>query len=226
MVVVTLDPHVQQLLPKLLVGLVEAEQLRVQAHDAGLWSMLEELCEHLRFELKGKVAADHPHVAATRRAYRALGDDPTHYRPANEALLRRVLSHRALPQINVVVDINNYISLAHGFAVGCYDLAQIVGAAVVRRGEDGEQYEPIGKQAVDATNRLALADERGIFGSPTADSQRTMVTAETQRVLVAIFGFEAAQSAIDRAVDETAQLLSRFCGGQIVDRRVLAANEQ
>jgi DNA/RNA-binding domain of Phe-tRNA-synthetase-like protein len=220
---VTFDPDMRRLLPEMMVGLVEADNLHVRLHDPGLWTMLQELGERLRVELKGKVAADRPEIAATRRAYRALDDDPTHYRPANEALLRRVLSRRTMPQINIVVDINTYVSLLSGFAIGCYDVAQIVGDIVVRRGNPGEEYSPIGKPPVDASNRLVLADQRGIVGSPTADSQRTMVLPTTRHVLFAIFGFEVMQAAVDTAVQHTAQLLTRFGDAQIRDQRVLAA---
>lgn len=221
MAMVNLDSDLRQKVPEMALGLVEAEQLQVQLHDPGLWTMLEELCEHLRFEFKGKVAADRLEIAATRRAYRALGDDPTRYRPANEALLRRVLGLRALPQINTIVDINNYVSLASGFAIGCYDVSHTAGKMMARRGNPSEQYVPIGKAAVDAANRLVLADAQGIFGSPTADSQRTMVTPATSHVLFVIFGFESPQTSVTRAVEQVAELLAQFCDATILDRRVV-----
>jgi DNA/RNA-binding domain of Phe-tRNA-synthetase-like protein len=223
MLSVTLDPDLQQAVPALLLGLLEADQLQIQLHDPGLWTMLEELCERLRVEFKGKAAVDRPPIAATRRAYRALGDDPTRYRPANEALMRRVLSQSVLPQINSVVEINNYVSLWSGFAIGCYDLARISGAVVARRGLPGEQYTPIGKPAVDAAHRLVLADAQGIFGSPTADSQRTMVTPATRHVLFAIFGFETSESALASALEQTTRLLSMFCNAQILAQQLLPA---
>lgn len=212
---VTIDPVVQQKLPQMILGLVEAGAVQVRANEPALRTMLEELGERLRFEYAGKVAADRPEIAATRRAYRALGDDPTRYRPANEALLRRVLSRRAFPEINTIVDINNYVSLESGFALGCYDLAQLSGDVVVRAGSADEEYAPIGKPPVDARDRLVLADQRGIFGSPTADSQRTMVTPATQQVLFVIFGFEAAAERVERAVERSATLLVRFCGATV-----------
>lgn len=219
MVQVQIEPDVQRTLPDARIGLLQAKAMRVRGHDAALWTMLEELCERLRGEYSGKAAADRPEIAATRRAYRALGDDPTRYRPANEALLRRVLSRRALPQINTIVDVNNFVSLESGFALGCYDLAHVRGAVVVRRGASGELYDPIGKPGVDATDRLVLADELGIFGSPTADAQRTMVTEAASEVLFVIFGFEAAPDAIERALSRTATLLETFCGATITDRQ-------
>lgn len=220
MVQVHIDPFIQQTLPDLRVGLVEAV-VEVRQHDPALWTMLEELSERLRVEYRGKVAADRPEIAATRRAYRTLGDDPTHYRPANEALLRRVLSRRALPQINTIVDINTFVSLESGFALGCYDLARVQGAVVVRRGDLGEQYAPIGKPPVDASDRLVLSDDDGIFGSPTADAERTMVTDTAAQVLFVIFAFEAAAEAVELTVTRTLNLLRTFCNAQIVGQQVL-----
>jgi DNA/RNA-binding domain of Phe-tRNA-synthetase-like protein len=206
-----------------LFGLVTAHDVKVQPHVPALGTLLDELGERLRVELAGKAAADRAPIAATRRAYRALGDDPTHYRPANEALLRRVLGRRAFPEINTIVDINNYVSLESGFALGCYDLRQIAGPVTVRAGAAGETYAPIGKPAVDAARRLVLADDQGIFGSPTADSQRTMVTETTAAVLFVIFAFEAAADAVERAVARSAALLDQFCGATIDEQRVIGA---
>lgn len=222
MVQVHIDPFIQQTLPDLRVGLVEAV-VEVRQHDPALWTMLEELSERLRVAYRGNVAADRPEIAATRRGYRTLGDDPTHYRPANEALLRRVLSRRMLPQINTIVDINTFVSLESGFALGCYDLAHVQGQIVVRRGDLGEQYVPIGKPAVDASDRLVLADDDGIFGSPTADAERTMVTEAAVQVLFVIFAFEAAAEAVELAVTRSVNLLRTFCRATIVGQQVLGA---
>lgn len=221
---ITIDGEVQRLAPQAQLGVIEARGITVTPHDPIVWTMLDELCERLRTEYGGKAAADRAEVAATRRAYRALGDDPTRYRPANEALLRRVLSGAALPQINTLVDLNNYVSLSSGWAIGSYDADRIAGAITLRRGADGEQYAPIGKPAVGAARRLVLADDQGIFGSPTADAQRTMVTEMARDLLLVIFTFESERSSVEQAVDQAAQFVTRFCSGTIGDRQVVGSS--
>lgn len=221
MVDVIIDPAVAQALPTLRLGVVEANGVQVRDRDPALWTTLEELSEHLRVRWAGRAAADRPEIAATRRAYRAFGDDPTRYRPANEALLRRVLSGRAPPQINTVVDINNLVSLESGWPLGCYALQQIEGVITLRRGSTGETYDPIGKIAVDAENRLVLADTRGIFGSPTADAQRTQVTEATDRVLVIIFAFEAEAAVVQQTATRVARLLEQWCAAAGVEERIV-----
>lgn len=224
---VVVEPELAQLLPGFRLGLVEAGQVAAQSTTPALWTMVDELGERLRFELRGRAAADRESIASTRRAYRALGDDPTRYRPANEALLRRILRNESthgtgsLSSIHVLVDINNFVSLESGYAIGCYDLGAVQGAVVARKGEAGESYAPIGKPAVNAANRLVLADDLGIFGSPTADSQRTLVGLDTVNVLFAIFAFDDAGNALAQALDRTATLLERFCDARDVERRVV-----
>src|SRR5260370_10616200 len=48
-----------------------------------------------------------PQVEATRAAYKALGKDPARYRGSAEALLRRMVAGKGLPEINAVVDVIN-----------------------------------------------------------------------------------------------------------------------
>lgn len=225
MLEVTVHPDVRHVLPDAIFGVVSGQNVQIRTHDAALWTMLQELIERLRNEYGDKGAVQRPEIAATRRAYRALGDDPTHYRPANEALLRRVLGQRGFPQINTIVDINNYVSLESGFALGCYNLAHIAAPVVVRRGRVDEQYVPIGKPAVHAVNRLVLVDDNGIFGSPTADSQRTMVTQDAHDVLFVIFGFGAVQPAVQQALERSASLLEQFCGATIAASQIIRVEQ-
>jgi DNA/RNA-binding domain of Phe-tRNA-synthetase-like protein len=62
-----------------------------------------------RFSEPAAIAA-HPPVAAMRKLFRAAGCDPTRYRPASEALLRRLVKGAELPQIHPLVDVNNCLS--------------------------------------------------------------------------------------------------------------------
>jgi hypothetical protein len=111
---VAVEPELARLLPGFRLGLVEAADVTVQPTAPALWTMVEELSERLRFELRGRAAADRASIASTRRAYRALGDDPTRYRPANEALLRRILRHESAHGTGSLLSI-------HLFAIFAFD---------------------------------------------------------------------------------------------------------
>ena len=150
---------------------------------------------------------------AVRTMYRRLGIDPTKTRPSSEALLRRVKKGDRLPRINTLVDICNWCSLELQLPYGLYDLTRIEGPVVLRRGEEGEQYEGIRKDAVHLHGRPTLADDRGAFGNPTSDSARTMVTEATSDVLCVVFApAELATPELQRVLDLTAGRFHTFAG--------------
>src|SRR5580704_12317679 len=130
-----------------------------------------------------------PQVEATRAAYRALGKDPARYRNSAEALLRRVVGGKGLPQINAVVDVINLVSMESRLPVGLYDLGHVEGDIVFRAGRVGETYKGIGKYDLNLEGLPVFCDEVGPHGSPTSDSERTMVTLETRKVMAIIISF-------------------------------------
>src|SRR5260370_28070456 len=64
-------------------------------------------------------------VETTRKAYKALGKDPARDRGSAEALLRRVVAGKGLPQINAVVDVINLVSVEIRLPMGLVDLAAV-----------------------------------------------------------------------------------------------------
>ena len=139
--------------------------------------------------LQASRAQDWPAVAATRAAYKALGKDPARYRPAAEALLRRIAQGKGLFRASNVVAVNNLLSLETGFSIGVYDLAALTPPVVFRRGRPGEVYAGIGRGPLNLDGLPVFADASGPFGSPTSDSARSMVGDATVRALMVVIGF-------------------------------------
>ena len=54
-----------------------------------------------------------------------------------------------------------------------------------------------------------LRDELGAFGSPTSDSQRTMITMDTQYFLMVIFGFNGSEG-LNECTEIAKDTLVRF----------------
>jgi len=121
------------------------------------------------------------HPGPARQLFRTFGVDPTRHRPSSEALLRRVQRGEPVPRVNSLVDVANVISLRLQVPVGLYDLAKVQGQLSVRLGAEGESYPGIGKDVVNVSGRICVADELGPCGNPSADSSRTMITLSTER---------------------------------------------
>lgn len=170
------------------LGVVRAEGVAVRKEAPDVWTEIARLAASLRTRYAGKPPGEIPEVQPARELYRRTGEDPTKLRPSSEALLRRVLRGETLYQINSLVDACNFCSLEFLLPIGLYDADHIQGAVMVRLGGPGEGYDSLGKGLYMVTDRLALFDAVGPFGSPTNDSRRTAIVEGTRRCLMVIFG--------------------------------------
>jgi len=205
----------------LALGLLEAEGASLEPLPAEFEVERERLCARLASHYAGKQPADIPGVAETRALFHRLDIDPTKTRPSSEALLRRVLQGKGMPQVNPIVDVCNLCSLEHQLPLGLYDRDVVKGAVRVRVGRENEGYPGIRKQWVNLTGRLLLEDDGGPFGAPTSDSRRTAVTEGTRNALVVVFSPTERASDLSTALERIADLLTRHCRTSIAAVRVL-----
>jgi DNA/RNA-binding domain of Phe-tRNA-synthetase-like protein len=167
-------------------------------------------CEERTLKLVGpKAVLESAAILATRAAYKALGKDPARYRGSAEALLRRVIAGKGLPRINNVVDVINYVSVESRLPVGLYDLAQVQGDIVFRAGRQGETYKGIGKYDLNLEGLPVFCDALGPHGSPTSDSERTMVTETTKQIVAIIISFGGAEG-LERWAQKMSEMLKQY----------------
>jgi DNA/RNA-binding domain of Phe-tRNA-synthetase-like protein len=202
------------------LGWIVAEVV-VAAADPALDRALDEVVAAAAMRLEDSRAQDVAAVAATRQAYRALGKDPARYRPAAEALLRRVAQGKGLFRVNTVVEVNNLLSLETGFSIGTYDLGKLQPPLVFRPGRAGEAYEGIGRGPLNLEGLPVFADALGPFGSPTSDSARSMVESETTRILMVLIGFAPVMVEAAHLV-RARGLLEAYCNGRVMDSGLAA----
>jgi DNA/RNA-binding domain of Phe-tRNA-synthetase-like protein len=206
----------------LALGQLEAEGVVLGALPPEFEQEREQLTARLTARYAGKPATDIPGVAEARALFHLLDVDPTKTRPSSEALLRRVLQGKGLPQVNAAVDVCNLCSLEDQIPLGLYDRDLVRGSVRVRVGREGEGYPGIRKQRVQLAGRLLLADDDGPFGAPTSDSLRTAVTAKTRMLLVVLFcPLERAGSDLTAALERIADRLTRYCSAGVAAVRVV-----
>jgi DNA/RNA-binding domain of Phe-tRNA-synthetase-like protein len=196
--------------PLLRVGIVDAAPVRVGPAAGPLAAEIGALVARMVAAHAGQSPSSIEGLAPARRLYRALGIDPTSTRPSSEALLRRVLQGKPFPAVNSAVDVCNFCSTSFLLPIGLYDAAQVRGAVILRRGEPGESYPGIRKDAVNVAGRPVLVDEVGPFGNPTSDSLRTSVTEGTSSLFMVIFApADYSQAALDAHVSFAKQAIDR-----------------
>ncbi len=200
----------------LALGLLEAAGVELEHVPPEFERERAELVGRLSAQYAGRAPADIPGVAETRALFHRLDIDPTKTRPSSEALLRRVLQGKGLPQVNAAVDVCNLCSLEDQLPLGLYDRDLVRGSVRVRVGREGEGYPGIRKQRVNLAGRLLLSDDDGPFGAPTADSLRTSVTAKSRNLLVVVFcPLERAGSDLTAALEHIADRLTRYCSASV-----------
>ncbi|MCU7787248.1 phenylalanine--tRNA ligase beta subunit-related protein [Pyrobaculum sp. 3827-6] len=147
--------------------------------------------EEVRRTLSLDTLKDHLIIRAYRDFYwRVLGIDPTKQRPAQEALLRRVLRGEPLPRINPAVDAGNAASIKYMVPIGLYDIAKIRGGVLrIRFSRKGEVFRPIGGSPIELDNQIVLASDSQILHIyPYRDSVETKIEESTRDILVVVAG--------------------------------------
>jgi DNA/RNA-binding domain of Phe-tRNA-synthetase-like protein len=216
---VSIDSELKAKCPRVALAYVTAG-VETVATPEGLDQELRSCEERILQMAEPKAALESGAILATRAAYKALGKDPARYRGAAEALLRRVIAGKGLPRINNVVDVINYVSVESRLSVGLYDLAHVEGDIVFRAGRAGETYKGIGKYDLNLEGLPVFSDALGPHGSPTSDSERTMVTETTKKIVVIIISFGGA-GGLDRWAERLSEQLQQYASGGNMEARVV-----
>jgi DNA/RNA-binding domain of Phe-tRNA-synthetase-like protein len=217
---ISIDPQLKAKAPRVALGVVTAT-VHVGDSPAELLEALTAAEAKINELPEPRAVLESPPVLATRAGYRALGKDPARYRGSAEALLRRVLSGKNLPHINVVVDIINLVSVHSRLSIGLYDLGKVEGDIVFRAGRAGESYKGIGKYDLNLEDLPLFSDSLGPHGSPTSDSERTMVTPETTRVAAILISLAGSEN-LDRWLQMLADLFQKYAVGRDLSTEIVS----
>ena len=133
--------------------------------------------------------------------------------------MRRVIAGKGLPRINNVVDVINLVSVESRLPVGLYDLAHVQGDIVFRAGRAGETYKGIGKYDLNLEGLPVFCDAAGPHGSPTSDSERTMVTLATKHVIAIIISFGGADT-MKRSGQQMTELLQKHASAKNIQLEI------
>ena len=208
----SIDGELKARCPRVALACLTSE-VETGATPEGLKQELR-VCEEKVLKLaEPKAVLESAAILATRAAYKALGKDPARYRGSAEALLRRVIAGKGLPRINNVVDVINLVSFESRLPVGLYDLAHVQGDIVFRAGRAEETYKGIGKYDLNLEGLPVFCDALGPHGSPTSDSERTMVTLGTKQVIAIIISFGGADG-LERWAQRMTELLALYVDAQ------------
>ncbi len=207
---ITISNTFHDVCPKFIGGAILAE-VKNSATTPKLWAEIERIANVLRNNYTTDTIKQQSGIAATREAYRKAGKDPSRYRPACEQLARRILQGKDLYSIDQLVDFGNLVSLYCGYSTAMLDAEKILGENITLGiGTSGEPYEGIGRGVLNIENLPVYRDEEGGFATPTSDSVRTMISADTKRILLLINGYDGNEERLTDALNYAYEGLKRF----------------
>lgn len=210
MVKVIVSQEIEQICPEFVGACVEAEVVNTAYNDA-LWEEIKRLDDRFRQELTTESLKEITSIAATRRVYKACGKDPSRYRPASEALIRRILQGKELYQRDTLVDLVNLASIAFGYSIGGFDADQFKGDTLTLGiGREGEPYEGIGRGMINIHGLPVYRDAEGGVGTPTSDHERTKMTLETTHLAVLINGYDGNEQRVRENAEYIQTLLRKY----------------
>lgn len=174
-------------IPEFKIGVILYNHIVVDDSPQMLKGRLQLFQESIYFDLQETVIADIPELAEWRKIFKAIGTDPSRYRPSSESLYRRVQKKNFIPTIHSAADVNNFFSLYYKIPIGIYDLDKLEGPVTIEIGTDQDEYTAINGRTVNFSRKLVSKDIHGPFGSPIVDSQRTAVTKETKNAVQIVY---------------------------------------
>lgn len=208
---VLVSEEIKHVCPTFVGACVEA-QVTNSPYCKELWDEINALGEKFRQELTTESLKELPSIAATRNIYKACGKDPSRYRPASEALIRRMLQGKELYQRDTLVDLVNLASIAYGYSIGGFDADKFVGDTLTLGiGREGEPYEGIGRGMINIHGLPVYRDAQGGVGTPTSDNERTKMQLTTTHLVVLINGYDGNTQRVTENAEYIQTLLRKYC---------------
>jgi DNA/RNA-binding domain of Phe-tRNA-synthetase-like protein len=207
------DPDIVERFPTVVGGVIHAQSVvngpsspdLAEAFAAEQRAVLERLGDTPLSEV--------PSLAAWRRAFRGFGVDPTAYRSAAEALLRRLTKQGSIPSINTLVDIGNLVSIRYGLPVAMFDLGSIEGGLTVRFATGDESFTDLGSGSTERPEpgEVIFIDEAGHVTARRwcwRQSAESASSSSTTALLVAVEGHhDEARRDVESAISDLEPLL-------------------
>lgn len=163
-----------------------------------------------------------PSLAAWRGAFRKFGLDPTQYRSAAEALLRRLTKKGDIPSINTLVDIGNLVSIRYALPVAVFDTRALQGAVTVHFADGSERYTTLGESEEDhpEPGEVVFSDETKLVIARRwcwRQSEQSAAQIDTTQAIITVEAHHAqGRTDVQAALNDLLELLRKYAGGEFI----------
>ncbi|MCL4436044.1 MAG: phenylalanine--tRNA ligase beta subunit-related protein [Thaumarchaeota archaeon] len=215
---VKIGDEVQSRFPGLTILLTSLTGLTVAKSDSRLEEFKKQVLQEVSGEYKLEALKDVYLFSVYRDFFWGIGIDPTKTRPASEALIRRVLAGKPIPQINTLVDAYNLASIKTGIPLAAFDADTVTGELQARFAQPDEEFSGIGmdKPVNLKGGEIVLTDDEKLVAIyPHRDSDKTKVQESTRNILLLTCGApEVSADTLLKAEQTAVDYIIKFCSGQ------------
>jgi DNA/RNA-binding domain of Phe-tRNA-synthetase-like protein len=221
------DPDVLERFPTTVGGLLHARGVANGPSSPALTSAFRAEQERALERISDRPVGTLPSIVAWRRAFAAFGVEPTRYRNAAEALLRRLAKHGEIPSVGTLVDIGNLVSIRYALPVAVLDLAGVSGTITVRVAKGSEEFTDLaaGDFEHPDAGEVVFADEKDEVHARRwcwRQSAQSAARPETEEILIAVEGHhETAAADVAAALADLEHLLGELASAQSLERGLL-----
>jgi DNA/RNA-binding domain of Phe-tRNA-synthetase-like protein len=176
--------------------------------------------DNVKTSIGNKPLSEISTLAAWRTAFRSFGVNPTKYRSAAEALLRRLTKKGDIPSINSVVDICNLVSIRYRLPVAAFDTSELTGPITVQIANGSENFTPLFQDVPEHPDpgEVIFADDMKLVVARRWCWRQSNESATQLNTTSAVFTVEGhhetAGKDIQAAVNDLHTLLTNFVGGE------------
>lgn len=212
-------PELKEKMPGMALGTIQCT-VKNSPYKHSLWKEIEEVSQQIQSQYTLETIKNNKMITATRNMYLACGKKPGRYRPAAEALMRRIVKGLELYKIDTLVDLVNLVSLKTGYSIGGFDADFIEGNVSAGIGKLDEPYHGIGRGQININKLPVLRDEKSAIGTPTSDELRTAIRPETTRFLMNINGYTGKDD-LKEALDYSVSLLEKYVDATDIQVKII-----
>lgn len=215
------DPRLLETFPQIQAGVIVIDGLQNGPSSSELQAYAQATQQAKLQAIGTQALSDLPSIAAWRQAFRKFGVDPTQYRNAAEALLRRITKKGEIPTINALVDLGNLISVEYALPVAVIDLDKIAGGITVCFADGSEQFTDLGQSVSEhpAVGEVIFLDQaRTVHARRWCWRQNLNSAAQPQttRALIVIEALhEDGAAVLAQAVPHFVRDLTQWVGGNL-----------
>ena len=194
------DPDIIERFPTIVGGVIYATGVHNDPTSPGLAAAFEDEKHAALARIGETPLSELPTLAAWRKVFRGFGVDPTQYRSAAEALLRRLTKQGELPSIGTLVDLANLVSIRYALPVAVFDWRGISGGTTVRFARGDEHRADLGSSQTEhpEPGEVIFADEADVVMARRwcwRQSAGSGARQDTTEILVTIEGHHATADA-------------------------------